>query len=105
VEARPIILVEGIVVLADPTLRACFDASVFVSAPRDIRLIRRIERDKRDRGRTEDEVIAQYLATVRPMHERFVEPTRTFADLTLDGMLPVGHCVDVLVAFLEQRAP
>ncbi len=86
VRPRPIIVVEGILALADEALRACFDVSVFVRCPDDIRLLRRILRDCAQRGRTLESVAGQYLATVRPMHERYVAPCEALADLVLDGM-------------------
>ncbi len=85
VTPRDTILVEGILVLADPALRARFDHAVYVDTPPDIRLIRRIRRDVAERGRTADSVLAQYEATVRPMHVVHVEPSRQFADTVLDG--------------------
>jgi len=82
---RPVILVEGILVLAVPQLQRAFDLRVFVDAPKDLRFRRRRQRDVRDRGRTEDSVQAQWQATVQPMHERFVEPSRTSCDLVVSG--------------------
>jgi uridine kinase len=85
VDPRAVIVVEGILVLSEPTLRARMDLAVFVEAPADLRLIRRARRDVVERGRTVESVFAQYLATVRPMHDRFVEPSRAHAQLVLDG--------------------
>lgn len=84
-----IILVEGSLLLADPRLRALFDLRVFVDAPPDLRLLRRICRDVRERGRTFESVIRQYMATVRPMHLKFIEPYRKTADFVVvnDGAL------------------
>lgn len=86
---RRIILVEGSLLLADPRLRGLFDLRVFVDAPPDLRLLRRIDRDMRERGRTFDSVIRQYFATVRPMHLKFIEPYRGTADFVVvnDGTL------------------
>ncbi len=95
---RPVVLVEGILVLHDPLLRACFDRSVFVHAPADLRLARRIRRDVAERGRQVEGVLAQYEATVRPMHRRFVEPSRFAADLVLDGTSPVAELVCSVLA-------
>jgi uridine kinase len=102
-EPRPVVIVEGIVVLADAALRACFDATVFVDVPNDLRLIRRIRRDTRQRGRSEEDIMAQYLATVRPMHEQFVEPSRALADLIIDGTQAPERCASVLLDFVAQR--
>ena len=78
---KPVIVVEGILVLHEPTLRERFDLSVFVDAPPDERFIRRLERDVSERGRSAESVIAQYRRSVKPMHDLFVEPTKAFANL------------------------
>ena len=79
----PVVVVDGILVLADARLRDVMDLRVFVDTDPDIRLLRRIRRDVVKRGRTADSVIAQYEATVRPMHLEFVEPSKRFADLVV----------------------
>jgi uridine kinase len=76
-----VIIVEGILILADPSLRELFDIKVFVDTDADIRFIRRMERDISDRGRTRESVVAQYQQTVRPMHLEFVEPSKRYADV------------------------
>ncbi len=81
VEPAPLIVVEGILVLADPALRARMDVKVFVDTDADIRVMRRIRRDLEQRGRTFNQVRAQYYETVRPMHLAFVEPSKRYADL------------------------
>ncbi len=78
-----VILVEGILVFAEPDLRALFDVKIFVDTDADIRFIRRLERDTRERGRSMQSVIEQYLTTVRPMHEEFVEPSKRYADIII----------------------
>ncbi len=83
VQPAPIIVIEGILVLFEPALRDCMDLKVFVDADADVRFIRRLERDVRDRGRTAESVIAQYLATVRPSHLSFVEPSKRWADVII----------------------
>ena len=98
VHPRPVVVVEGILVLADAALRACFDLRVYVDAPDDIRLIRRLRRDVRERGRTMESVVDQYLATVRPMHERFVAPSAVGVELLLVGTEPIDTLVDRLAA-------
>lgn len=75
-----VVIVEGTHVLCTPALTALFDIKVFVDTPSDIRFIRRLLRDQTERGRTADSVVAQYLDTVRPGHERWTEPSRTQAD-------------------------
>jgi uridine kinase len=83
VEPRPIIIIEGILVLANTDLRALMDLKIFVDADADIRLIRRLERDVHERGRTVDSVLTQYTTTVRPMHLQFVEPSKRYADIII----------------------
>lgn len=77
----PVMVVEGILVLADPALRRRLDLKVFIDAPADERFIRRLQRDVRERGRSADSVIEQYRRTVRPMHDRYCEPSKRYADL------------------------
>lgn len=102
VPARPVVVVEGVLVLADPALRACFDRTAFVHAPADVRLIRRLRRDVSERGRTPFDVLDQYIATVRPMHERFVETSRSHAEIVLDGTRPVELLVERAMSLLER---
>jgi uridine kinase len=80
IPASEVVIVEGTHVLCTPELTALFDIRVFVDTPSDIRFIRRLLRDQAERGRSADSVVAQYLATVRPGHERLTEPSRTHAD-------------------------
>jgi uridine kinase len=96
VEPLPVIVVEGILVLAEPDLRAQLDLKVFVDTDADIRLARRIERDIEERGRTVDSIIGQYFATVRPMHLQFVEPSKTYADIVVRGEPGSGGPEEVL---------
>jgi uridine kinase len=83
VHSAPIVIVEGILVLWDAPLRNCMDLKVFVDADADVRFIRRLQRDMRDRGRSSDSVIAQYLETVRPAHLSFIEPSKRYADVII----------------------
>ena len=83
VRPRALVLVEGILVLADPALRACLDLAVFVDAPEPLRLERRVARDVAERGRTARSVRDQFAKTVAPMHARFVAPSRTWAGLCI----------------------
>lgn len=98
IAARPVILVEGILIFVEAALRSLIDIKIYVDAPADLRFIRRLQRDLTERQRTPESVIRQYLETVRPMHIEFVEPTKRFADLILPegGFNTVG--VDVIVA-------
>ncbi len=99
VQPQPVILVEGILLFVEPELRELFDIRIFVDTPDDIRLIRRIRRDVAERGRTVDSVIEQYLATVRPMHLEFVEPSKRYADV----IIPEGGFNKVAIDMLAAR--
>jgi uridine kinase len=83
VEPLPVTIVEGILVFFDTRMRAMMDIKIFVACEADIRFIRRLQRDLRERGRSVESVIEQYIATVRPMHAQFVEPCMRYADIIL----------------------
>ncbi len=83
VEPKDIIIVEGIMVLVEPEMRKLMDIKLFVDTDADVRIVRRMQRDIKERGRTMDSVIEQYLNVVRPMHLQFVEPTKRYADLII----------------------
>ena len=101
VNPRGVIIVEGILIFADATLRELFDVKLFVDTDADIRLIRRMQRDITERGRTAESVIKQYQVTVRPMHLEFVEPSKRYADV----IIPEGGfntaALDMVVARIE----
>lgn len=101
IEPQPVILVEGILILAEKGLRELFDVKIYVDTDADIRFIRRLERDIAERGRTSTSVINQYLSTVRPMHMEFVEPSKRYADVIIPegGLNTVA--MDLVVARLE----
>jgi uridine kinase len=101
VEPRQAIIVDGILLLAEPRLRALFDIKVFVDVDDDVRFIRRLQRDVEERGRSMRDVIRQYLSTVRPMHLEFVEPSKRYADIIIPegGHNRVG--VEMLLARVE----
>ena len=80
---RPVILLEGILILAEETLRRLMDIKLFIDTDADVRILRRLRRDLKERGRTYDSVERQYLASVRPMHLEFVEPSKRYADLII----------------------
>ena len=80
---RPVILVEGILIFAEPNLRTMFDVKIFVDTEDDIRFIRRLQRDIEERNRTTQSVIKQWLTTVKPMHHEFVEPSKRWADVII----------------------
>ena len=99
VEATGVIIVDGILVLAEPRLRDLMDIKVFVDTDADIRFIRRLRRDIRDRGRSLESVVDQYLSTVRPMHQAFVEGSRSYADI----IIPEGGRNQVAIDLLVSR--
>ncbi|GEL14281.1 uridine kinase [Pediococcus cellicola] len=98
-EPRDVIILEGILILDDERLRNLMDIKVYVDTDDDIRIIRRIERDIKERGRTLDSVITQYLATVKPMFHQFVEPTKRYADL----IVPEGGQNTVAIDLLTTK--
>jgi uridine kinase len=99
VEPAPIVLVEGILIFAEPELRRLFDVKIYVDTDPDIRLIRRLQRDVQERGRTFESVIKQYMTTVRPMHVEFVEPSKRFADV----IIPEGGYNEVAIEMVAAR--
>ncbi len=101
VRPKRVILVDGILVLAVPELRSLFDVKVYVHAEPDIRFIRRLLRDVEERGRTLEDVARQYLATTRPMHQEFVEDSRGYADVIVQGASESGMVVDLVVTTIE----
>lgn len=105
VSPRPLIVVEGILALHDAGLRANADLPVFVHAADDLRFARRVLRDVGERGRDVGGVVTQYLDTVRPMHHAFVEPSRAYARLVLDGEGDLELAVEALLAALPARGP
>lgn len=82
---RPIILIDGILIFHDAALRECMDLKIYVETDADERILRRARRDMLERGRDLDSVIEQYLSTVKPMHNTYVNPTKVFADIILNG--------------------
>ena len=87
IEPRPVIIVDGILILSDPALRELFDLMIYVETDADERILRRARRDMETRGRQIDDIMHQYLSTVKPMHETYVEPSKKHADLILNGGL------------------
>lgn len=83
---KSVIIIEGILVLTNPALRELFDVKIFVHADSDERLIRRIRRDIQERGRDLDEVLGRYQKTLKPMHEQFIEPSKSHADIIVPNM-------------------
>ena len=109
VEPRPVIIVEGILVFVNPKLRGLMNLKIFVDADADIRIIRRIDRDVHERGRSLESVITQYTTTVRPMHLQFVEPSKRYADIIIPegGFNDAG--IDLIIgkikSFLAEERP
>jgi len=101
VQSRPVILVEGILIFAEPELRKLFDVKLFVDTDSDIRFIRRLQRDISERGRTTESVIKQYQSTVRPMHLEFVEPSKRYADVIIPEGGFNAAALDMVVARVE----
>jgi uridine kinase len=102
IEPRPVVLVEGILLFAEPAVRELLDFKVFVDTDADVRLVRRIRRDLSERGRDVADVLRQYMTTVRPMHLEFVEPSKRWADV----IVPEGGenyvALAMVVARIEQ---
>ena len=106
IDPKPVIIVDGILILSNPALRETFDLRIYVEADADERILRRARRDMEVRGRHIDDIMEQYLTTVKPMHETYVEPSKKHADLILNGgMNPVA--LEIVAGrvrdFLENR--
>lgn len=101
VNPQRVIIVEGILIFAEPRLRELFDVKIFVDTDPDLRFIRRLERDIAERGRSMETVVKQYLTTVRPMHLEFVEPSKRYADIIIPegGLNTVA--LDIVIARVE----
>ena len=101
IEPRPVILVEGILVLAEPALRVRMDVKLFVDAAPDVRLMRRMERDLHERGRSVGSILEQYRRTVRPMHLEFVEPSKRHADVIIPRGGQNQVAIDMVLARVQ----
>ncbi|MBO8177582.1 uridine kinase [Aeribacillus pallidus] len=108
VEPKDVIILEGILVLEDERLRNLMDIKVYVDTDADIRIIRRLQRDIKERGRTMESVIDQYINVVRPMHNQFIEPTKRYADIIIPEGGQNHVAIDLMVTkiqtILEQKA-
>jgi uridine kinase len=98
-EPKNVILVDGILLFADARLRPLFDIKIYVDVSDDVRFIRRLQRDTAERGRSMEDVIRQYLATVRPMHMEFVEPSKRYADI----IIPEGGFNRIGIEMIQAR--
>ncbi len=96
IEPKPVVIVEGILIFAEPRVLDLLDVRVFVDTPDDVRLMRRLKRDHTERGRTYEHTLDQYARTIRPMHFEFVEPSKRHADI----IIPEGGQTGVSVEFL-----
>ena len=106
IEPRKIIVIEGILLLADPRIRDLLDIKIYVAADADERILRRIVRDVKERGRDLDNIVEQYLTTVKPMHYLYVDPTRAKADIVINsGMNDVAFDVvqSKILLLLQER--
>ena len=99
IEPRDVIIAEGILLFHVPEIREVLDIRIFVDTPADVRLLRRIIRDIRDRGRTLESVAEQYVRTVRPMHDEFVEPSKRYADV----IIPEGGYNEIAIDMIASR--
>jgi uridine kinase len=93
------VILEGILIFADPLIRQELDIKVFVDTDADVRILRRLSRDIQERGRSVESVFHQYLNTVKPMHDAFVEPSKRFADL----IIPEGGRNNIAIGLLTSR--
>jgi len=96
IDPKPVVIVEGILIFAEPRVLDLLDVRVFVDTPDDVRLMRRLRRDINERGRTFERTLEQYERTIRPMHFEFVEPSKRHADI----IIPEGSNTGVTVEFL-----
>jgi len=104
VHPRAVLIVDGILLFSDAGLRDLIDIKIFIDTDADIRFIRRLRRDTKERGRTSEEVAEQYLATVRPMHIQFVEPTKRFADIVIpEGGYEATIAMDMLISYMKSK--
>lgn len=102
VESREIIILEGILILEDQRIRDLLDIKIYVDTDADVRIIRRLVRDMKERGRTVESVIDQYLSVVKPMHLQFTEPTKRYADIIIPEGGQNKVAIDIMVAKIKQ---
>ena len=100
---KKVVIVEGILILTQPEIRAIFDVNVYVHADSDERLIRRLKRDISERGRNIDEVLTRYQTTLKPMHQEFIEPTKEFADIIIPTNKYNTVAVDLIRTIISER--
>jgi uridine kinase len=103
IHPRPVVIVEGILIFAEPRVLDLLDVRVFVDTPDDIRLMRRLERDITERGRTFERTLEQYRRTIRPMHFEFVEPSKRHADIIIPEGAQTGVSVEFLCSLVREK--
>ena len=103
IEPRPVVIVEGILIFAEPRVLDLLDVRVFVDTPDDIRLMRRLRRDINERGRTFERTLEQYERTIRPMHFEFVEPSKRHADVIIPEGGQMGVSVEFLCSLVREK--
>ena len=103
IEPKQVIIIEGILIFADEALRSSMDIKIFVDTDADIRLCRRIKRDVNKRGRSVESVLTQYMTTVKPMHEKYVEPSKRFADLVVPEGGKNVVALDILIDRIQRH--
>lgn len=103
VEPKPVIVLEGILLFSDEELRSMMDLKIFVDTDADERILRRIVRDTKERGRTLESVIKQYLTTVKPMHDAFVEPYKRYADVIVPGGGDNPAALDMIITRIHKQ--
>ena len=103
IEPKQVIIIEGILIFADEALRSSMDIKIFVDTDADIRLCRRIKRDVNKRGRSVESVLTQYMTTVKPMHDKYVEPSKRFADLVVPEGGKNVVALDILIDRIQRH--
>jgi len=103
IEPKPVVIVEGILIFAEPRVLDLLDIRIFVDTPDDVRLIRRLRRDFVERGRTFERTLEQYERTIRPMHFEFVEPSKRHADVIIPEGSQTGITVELLCSLIREK--
>src|SRR5574338_575459 len=103
IEPKPVVIVEGILIFAEPRILQLLDVRVFVDTPDDIRLMRRMRRDVTERGRSFERTLEQYEKTIRPMHFEFVEPSKRHADIIIPEGAQSGVTVEFLCGLVREK--
>ncbi len=102
IEPAELIIGEGHLLFVIPEVVREFDARIFISAPEELRLKRRLERDVRERGRTPESIRTQFATTVSPMHDKYIEPSSSLADLILEGAAPIEESLEKILEFFDE---